>query len=79
MLAWSAGKPVLLGLPAYDDAGVGYHDPKVENLQTALRGIHRGLSRSPLPDNYQGVVLYSDWEMDEAEWKTFREEFVKGE
>jgi len=25
------------------------------------------------------VVLYSDWEMDEAEWKTFREEFVKGE
>lgn len=79
VLAWSAGKPVLLGLPAYDDAGVGYHDPKVENLQTALRGIHRGLSRSALPENYQGVVLYSDWEMDEAEWKTFREEFVKGE
>ncbi len=54
-------------------------DPKVENLRTGLRGIHRGLSKSPLPDNYQGVVLYSDWEMDEAEWKTFREEFVKGE
>ena len=53
-------------------------DPKVENLQTALRGIHRGLSKSPLPDNYQGVVLYSDWEMDEAAWTLFREEFVTG-
>jgi hypothetical protein len=30
VIEWSAGKPVLLGVPTYDDAGVGYHDPKVE-------------------------------------------------
>lgn len=58
--------------------GVGYHDPKVENLRTGLRGIHRGLSESALPENYQGVVLYSDWEMDEGEWEAFRQEFLKG-
>jgi len=79
VLAWSAGKPVLLGLPAYEDAGVGYHDPKVENLETGLRGVHRGLSKAALPENYQGVVLYSDWEMDENEWRLFREEFLKGQ
>lgn len=37
---WAANTEVLLGIPAYDDAGVGYHDPKVENLKNALMGIH---------------------------------------
>lgn len=76
VLAWSEGKPVLLGLPAYDDADTGYHDPRVENLQTALHGVHRGLSSGPLPAHYQGVALYSDWEIDEAEWSLFREQFL---
>ncbi|MBO4631266.1 MAG: hypothetical protein J5858_05020 [Lentisphaeria bacterium] len=29
---------LLFGLPAYDDSGVEYHDPKVENLSSALSG-----------------------------------------
>jgi hypothetical protein len=37
------------------------------------------LSKAALPENYQGVVLYSDWEMDENEWRLFRDEFVKSE
>lgn len=57
VLAWSGDKPVLLGVPTYDDAGSGYHDPKVENLTNALLGVHRGLSRRPLPNNYQGVAI----------------------
>ena len=77
VLAWSEGKPVLLGVPTYDDAGVEYHNPRVENLRNALLGIHRGLSRQPLPSNYQGVAMYCDWETDEAEWKFFRDHFVK--
>ena len=77
VLAWSGGKPVLLGVPTYDDAGVGYHHPNVENLRNALRGIHRGLSRQSLPANYQGVAIYCDWETDDAEWKYFREHFIK--
>lgn len=76
VLAWSEGKPVLLGVPTYDDAGVGYHHPNVENLTNALRGIHRGLSRQPLPTNYQGVAIYCEWETGEAEWQHFRANLV---
>jgi hypothetical protein len=76
VLAWSGATPVLLGLPAYDDAGVGYHDPSVENLPNALQGIHAGLE-GPLPRNYQGVALYSEWEMDAGEWQLFRGRFLR--
>jgi hypothetical protein len=77
ILAWSAGTPVLLGLATYDDAGVGYHDPEVENLAEGLRGIHAGLEASSPGQAYQGVALYSEWEMDEAEWQYLREHFLK--
>jgi hypothetical protein len=77
VLAWSERKPVLLGIPTYSDAGVGYHDPEVENLTNALRGIHRGLSDETPPPNYQGVALYCEWETDEAKWNYFREHFLR--
>jgi hypothetical protein len=77
-LDWSGGRPVLLGVPAYDDAGVGYHHPRVENVRHALRGIHAGLLRfDPLPSHYQGLAIYSEWEMDQAEWETWREKFME--
>jgi hypothetical protein len=75
VLRWSEGKPVLLGVPTYDDAGTGYHNPKVENLTNALRGIHRGLSRASVTTNYQGVALYCDWETSDAEWSYWQEHF----
>ena len=76
VLQWSGDTKVLLGLPAYDDAGVGYHDPRVENLRNAFRGIHAGLSTfGQAPANYQGVALYSGWEMDASEWRLYRERF----
>jgi len=77
VLAWSEGKPVLLGVPTYSDAGVGYHHPEVENLSNALAGIHRGLQRRALPKSYQGVAIYCHWETDAAEWDYFREHFLK--
>jgi hypothetical protein len=77
VLAWSDGKSVLLGIPTYDDADVGYHDPKVENLNNALLGIHRGLSRQSVPTNYQGIAVYCEWETSDTEWKHLREHFVK--
>jgi hypothetical protein len=77
VLAWSAGTSVLLGLPAYDDRGVGYHDPDVENLADALLGVHDGLASLPeLPASYQGVALYSEWEMSDDEWATLRQRFL---
>ncbi|MFH1497147.1 MAG: hypothetical protein ABII82_04905 [Verrucomicrobiota bacterium] len=69
-MQWAGRTELLIGLPAYDDAGVGWHDPDVENLTTALAGLHAGLEghgewgASP----YAGIAIYSEWEMDEAEW-----------
>jgi hypothetical protein len=77
VLTWSEGKQVLLGVPTYGDAGVGYHDPKVENLTNALLGIHRGLSRTAAPANYQGVAIYCDWETLDAEWTSWRGRFCR--
>lgn len=69
---------ILLGLPAYDDDGVGYYHPDVENLRSGLRGIHSGLGGYPsLPDHYQGIALYAEWEMDDAEWQMLRQHFLK--
>lgn len=76
VLAWSEGKEVLLGVPAYDDAGTGYHDPAVENLPNAISGIHAALE-SGIPGHYAGVSVYSEWEMDEGDWKSLRERFLK--
>ena len=78
VLAWAAPTPVLLGIPAYEDAGVGYHEPEVENLGNALRGIHAGLAESKVwPANYLGVAVYSEWEMSPEKWRVLREEFEK--
>lgn len=75
-IAWSGGTPVLLGVPTYDDANTGYHDPRVENLANALAGIHGGLSSlEPIPAHYRGVSLYCEWETDAAEWTLFDAEY----
>lgn len=77
VIEWSEGKPILLGVPAYDDAGVGYHDPSVENLEHAIAGIHRALSARPLPSHYQGIAIYSDWETSETEWAWLWNNFLR--
>ena len=77
VLEWSGNTDVLLGLPAYDDADVEYHDPAVENLRTGLSGIHDGLMKfDTLPDNYQGIAIYSEWEMQPEEWDILDELFL---
>lgn len=76
-LRWSERKSVLLGVPTYDDRDAEYHKPNVENLRTALLGIHRALNASTPPANYQGVALYCEWETDAEEWKYFESHFLK--
>lgn len=80
VLRWTNGQKteILFGLATYDDADSGYHHPRVENLDTSLRGLHRGLSSlKPLPPNYAGAAIYSEWETDAAEWKTWRQGFMR--
>lgn len=75
VLREAAPTPVLLGLPAYDDADKAWHRPDVENLRVALRGVHRGLG-DRAPSNHQGVALYAEWEMDADEWRWLRGHFL---
>lgn len=78
VLEWSGSTAVLLGVPAYDDEGVEYHYPHVENLSNSLSGIHAGLaSYSRLPLNYQGVAVYCEWEMEQEEWEQFAQDFLQ--
>jgi hypothetical protein len=78
VLNWASGSKALLGVPVYDDAGVGYHHPRVENLQNSLLGIHDGLMRfDALPESYEGIAIYCEWEMDEGEWRQLKLEFGK--
>jgi len=77
VLAWAESSDVLLGVPTYEDADAGYQDPRVENLQQVLPGIHAGLAGYPgLPARYQGLAIYSGWETDENEWQYWRDAFL---
>jgi hypothetical protein len=84
ILDWSASAngskapSILLGVPTYDDTGVGYHHPEVENLTNALAGIHSGLYRyAQLPPHYQGTAIYCEWQTTDDEWKYWQAHFRK--
>ena len=66
---------LLFGLPAYDDAGVGYHDPKVENLSSALSGCAAGLDNKT-GENFAGFAIYCEWEMNQEKWSVW-ERFLR--
>ena len=62
------GCELILGIPAYEDAGIGYHHPRVENIISALRGI----SASGRTEKIGGIAIYCEWEMNEAKWGEWR-------
>jgi hypothetical protein len=78
ILNWSGDTEILLGIPVYADAGVGYHSAEVENLQNALLVIHTGLyKQKQMPKNYAGIAIYCEWEMNQQEWSYLEREFEK--
>ena len=62
------GCELLLGIPAYEDAGVGYHHPRVENIDSALRGI----SACDRKTGIGGIAIYCGWEMNETKWQCWQ-------
>ena len=62
------GCELILGIPAYEDADVGYHRPRVENISSALRGI----AASGRCEKIGGIAIYSEWEMNDAKWRQWR-------
>jgi hypothetical protein len=67
------GTEVFIGIPSYEDEKESF-DPEVENIENALKGVIKGLNnfRSD-EDNFAGVAIYSYWEMDDAEWATYKD------
>jgi hypothetical protein len=61
---------LVFGIPAYEDVGVGYHDPSVENLDNALSGVFAGLNKAD--KSYYSVAIYSEWTLDQTEVDQFR-------
>ena len=59
---------LLLGIPAYEDTGVGYHHPRVENIFSALKGIAGAGGKLQA----SGIAIYCEWEMDENKWAVWR-------
>ena len=63
---------LILGIPACEDPGVGYHYARTENITSALRGI----SAAGRNREIGGLALYCEWEMTEEKWRRWRE-FVR--
>ena len=63
---------LLLGVPAYEDAGSGYHHPEVENLTSALAGIQAAEPGG----NYIGCAIYCEWEMTPEKWRIWNSHFL---
>lgn len=59
---------ILLGVPAYEDAGVGYHHPGVENISAALSAI----SATENLQNISGIAIYCEWEMTADKWQIWQ-------
>lgn len=71
------GPTMLIGLPTYDvvDWGVFHH---AETLQAGLRGIREGIATLPRDEAERtGVAIYAGWTTDQAQWKAFREGWLR--
>jgi hypothetical protein len=67
VLDWSGRSEVLLGIPAYDDAGVGYHDPAVENPANAMAGIFAAVNHRDELTRLSGIAIYAEWTLTPAD------------
>lgn len=63
---------LLIGLPSYDGNPDQGSDPAIENIENGLLGIIQGLTntRSRI-ENFTGIAIYAEWEMDDNEWATY--------
>ncbi len=61
----------MIGIPSYDD-NPDFHDPKVENVYTAVSGIRTALENAGCTlVNFEGVALYAHWTTTPDEWRWF--------
>ncbi len=69
---------IVVSIPNYGGA-TSAHNPAIETLATALDGVNEGLRR--LDEERRalltGVALYSDEQLSQADWNTFREQWLQ--
>jgi hypothetical protein len=67
---------IVVGIPTYDAEPPG-HDPLVENIQSAARGIRAGMETLGEDAVYvRGTALYAEWTTDEVEWLDYLRSWV---
>jgi len=77
VLDWAPNAMILFGISGYDD-DFDYHNPRIENIENGLLGIHAGLSQfRKLPNNYTGIAIYCEWEMTDEKWDIFEKMYLK--
>ncbi len=70
------GTTIMIGIPTYDAEPPG-HDPEVENVGSATRGIIDGLRQAgPAARHVRGAAIYADWTTDDDEWAQFKQDWV---
>ena len=72
------GKVLLFfGVPTYEEERWSFH-ANAENMFSGIRGISMGIEEIPLPilENKFGIAIYSEWTTDDAEWKTFKTDWL---
>jgi hypothetical protein len=61
----------MIGIPTYGD-NPSFHDPKVENIQTAVSGVRAALEIvKHNPASFEGVALYAHWTTKPHEWRWY--------
>ncbi len=69
---------VIVGIPTFDAEPPG-HDPLVENIASAVRGIDLALSEMGDAAQYvEGVAVYADWTTTADEWAVYQQTWVDG-
>jgi hypothetical protein len=67
---------LVFGIPTYDAEPPG-HDPEVENVGSAVRGVLAGLLQAgDAARLVRGLAIYADWTTDDAEWQQFQSAWV---
>ncbi|WP_407699501.1 glycoside hydrolase family 18 protein [Streptomyces broussonetiae] len=67
---------LLMGLPFYHENRFG-HWAHAETVPAAVRGVRLGLSRTDADRVRFGVALYVDFAATEADWRAYRDDWVR--
>lgn len=70
------GTTLFMGVPTAEERRWGFN-PDAENMRSGLRGIRIGLHYAgTLEPDYFGAAVYPRWTTDEAEWATWRRDWL---